>query len=196
MSLKGSMKMVSLVCALTFLCATLSVAQEMAIPVKIQFPLFLKIMVFDRNLKARVGDEIVIGIIYQGRFKRSLKARNEFVNIMAESSIKKVEDIPIRQVSIDVDEVNLKNAVSDSEIDVLYITPVRALEMEKVTSLSRARQITTLTGVPDYIESGVSVGVGTKGQNPRIIINLPAAKAEGADFSSGLLNLAKIIDGS
>ena len=65
--------------------------------------------------------------------------------------------------------------------------------MEKITNLSRDKKILTLTGVPDYVDSGLTVGIGTKGRKPRIIINLLAAKAEGADFSSGLLNLAKVV---
>ncbi len=188
-----SIKIVGLASAILFLWTAMPLAQEMAVPVKVQFPLFLKILVFDRNLKERVGDEIVIGIVYQRKFKRSLKTKDEFVDVMEKSSIKKLEDIPIRQVSIDVDEVDLDSAVSKNKVDILYIAPVRALEMEKITNLSRDKKILTLTGVPDYVDSGLTVGIGTKGRKPRIIINLPAAKAEGVDFSSGLLNLAKVV---
>lgn len=193
MNSRTSIKIVSLATALVFLWTTISWSQEMAVPVKVQFPLFLKILVFDRNLKERVGNEIVVGIVYQRKFKRSLKTRDEFVDVMKKSPIKKVEDIPIRQVSIDVDEVDLDSAVSKNKVDILYIAPVRALEMEKITNLSRDKKILTLTGVPDYVDSGLTVGIGTKGRKPRIIINLPAAKAEGVDFSSGLLNLAKVV---
>jgi hypothetical protein len=48
--------------------------------------------------------------------------------------------------------------------------------------------------VPDYVGAGCAVGIGTEGEKPLIIINLPAAKAEGADFSSQLLQLAKVIE--
>ncbi len=195
MSFKSSMKIVILASVLAFLWTAPSSAQEMAVPVSVQFPLFLKILVFDRNLRNRVGDEIVIGVIHQRKFKRSLRVKDEFMDVMKESPIKTVADIPIRLVSIDVDDADLENTISKNEIDVLYITPVRTLEMKKFTSLSFAKKITTLTGVPDYVAEGLAVGIGTKGGKPRIIINLPTAKAEGADFSSGLLNLAKVIKG-
>ena len=68
-----------------------------------------------------------------------------------------------------------------------------AFETEKITGVSRAKKVITLTSVPDYVESGLAVGIGVKGGKPRIIINLPAAKAEGANFSSQLLRLAKVI---
>ena len=100
MGSRTSIRIVGLASVLLLLWAVMPWAQEMAVPVKIQFPLFLKILVFDRNLKERVGDEIVVGIIYQRKFKRSLKTKDEFVDAMKNSSIKKLEDIPIRQVSI------------------------------------------------------------------------------------------------
>ena len=169
-------------------------AQEMIVPVETQFNLFLKILTFDRNLKARVGDELVIGLVYQGKFRVSLNARNEAVKALSKSPINKIEGIPIRQVSIDLDESDLDSTVFKEGVDVLYISPLRAVVIKKITDLSRAKKITTLTGVPEYVESGLAVGIGTKGEKPLIIINLLAAKKEGADFSSQLLKLAKVIE--
>ena len=192
MSSRKNMKVIALACIPVFLWAAICQAQEMTVLMEVQFPLFLKILVFDRNLKERVGDEIIIGIVYQGRFRKSRRARDEFVDVMKESPVKKVEDIPVRQVSIDVSKSDWESVILNNKIDILYIAPVRALEMKKITDLSRAIKIVTLTGVADYVESGLAVGIGTKGNKPRIIINLPAAKAEGADFSSRLLCLATV----
>ena len=193
MNFQISMKTTGLVSILIFLWTATSQAQETAVPVEVQFPLFLKILTFDRNLKARVGDEIVIGIVHQSRFRTSLNVKDDFVDVMNRSPIKKVKDIPVRQVPIDIDKSNLGKAISKNKVDILYITPVRALGMEKIAGVSRARKVITLTGIPDYIKSGLAVGIGVKGGKPWIIINLPAAKAEGANFSSRLLILAKVI---
>lgn len=38
-----------------------------------------------------------------------------------------------------------------------------------------------------------SVGIDLTGDRPDIVINLPAAKAEGADFDAQLLKLARVI---
>lgn len=169
-------------------------AQEMAVPMDVQFALFFKILTFDRNLKARVGDELVIGLVYQGGFRTSLNAKDEAVKVISKSSKDKIKDISIRQVSINIDDTDLAGAVSKRKVDVLYITPLRAVGIDTITDISRAKRITTLTGVPEYVESGLALGIGTKGEKPLIIINLPAAKAEGADFSSQLLKLAKVIE--
>ncbi len=188
-------KKMSLAIILTFSWTLMCQGQEMSIPVNVQFPLFLKILTFDRNFKARVGDEIVIGIVYQGKFKTSLNTKDEIMNAMDRYPIKKVEDISIRCVPVDIgNKPNLERIISRNDIDVLYITPLRALGVGSITSVSRAKQIMTLTGVPDYVESGLAVGIGIKGENPQIIVNLPAAKSEGANFSSQLLKLARTIE--
>ena len=172
----------------------MSQAQKIEVPVKLQIPLFLKILTFDRNLKARVGDEIVIGIVYQKKFRTSLNVKDEFANTMEELAVKSLKDIPIRSVSIDIDDQpDLARAISRDPIDILYITPLRAMEIRTIAAISRAKQVITLTGVPDYVESGIAVGLGIKDNKPQIIINLQAAKAEGADFNSQLLSLSKVI---
>lgn len=187
-------KRIGLVVLLIFLWTATSWTQEIAVPVNVQFPLFLKILTFDRNLKERVGDEIVIAIFYQGKFKRSLNVRDQLVKVTDESPIKEIEDIPIRYVSIDISEkTDLAKALSKNKVDILYITPLRALRIKTITNVSRAKKIMTLASVPDYVESGLSVGIGIKGEKPLIIINLPAAKAEGVNFDSELLKLAKVV---
>jgi hypothetical protein len=162
--------------------------------VNLQYSLFLKILTFDRNLKARAGEEIVIGIVYQKNFRESLNIKEEITKVINESLTQKIEDIPIRQVPINLNNTDLDSAVSQMKIDILYLTPLRAVKIEDITKVSRTKQLTTLTGVPDYVESGLAVGIGTKGDKPLIIINLPASKKEGADFSSQLLRLAKIVE--
>ena len=171
-----------------------SQAQEMAVPIDAQFPLFLKMFIFDRNFKTRVGDEVVIGIVYQKKFRASLNVKNKIINEISGIFTESVEGTSVRYVPIDMgDRPDLERAVSKHNVDILYATPLRALEIGEITAVSRARKILTLTGVPDYVESGLTVGIGVKGKRPQIIINLSAAKAEEVDFNSRLLKLAKIV---
>ena len=185
-------KYIGLASAFVLLWAAISRGQEMPVPVETQVALFAKILTFDRNLKAGPDNEIVIGVVFQKRYRRSLNTKDEFMRAI--SSIEEVGDFRFRCVPIDIgDRVDLADTISAGGIDVLYIAPLRAMEIDTITSVSRAQRVTTLTGVPDYVESGLAVGIGIKGEKPRIIINWPAAKAEGASFRSQLLKLASVI---
>ncbi|MDP2207311.1 MAG: YfiR family protein [Bacteroidota bacterium] len=167
--------------------------QEMPVPVEIQIPLFKKILTFDRNLKTRAGNEIDIGVLFQKGFKLSSDVKNEFVTT-ASPTQDSIDGLPVNIVALEYsDEPNLKSNLSKHNIDILYITPMRAVDLKMVSQLCQTHKILTITGVPQYIENGISVGLDIKAEKPQIIINLQSTKAEGADFSSKLLNLAKVI---
>lgn len=169
-------------------------SQEMEVPIDVQFPLFMKILTFDRNLKERVGDEIVLGIVYQDKFRKSLNIKDRFENYLKKSSNNKILDIPLRHVSINLGSLSkLRENLAEEKVDILYITPLRAVSVESLVSICRSAGVTSITGVPAYCESGIAVSIGSKGDSPFIIINLPGALAEGIDFSSRLLKLAKVI---
>jgi hypothetical protein len=168
--------------------------EEMETPVDIQVPLLLKILTFDRNLKERVGDEIVLGIVYQERFRKSLNIKNRIEHYLKGLSINYVAEVPFLYISIPLRSLpELKTTLEKKKVDILYITPLRAVSLESLASISRSLGLTSLTGVPRYCESGISISIGSKGGNPLIIVNLTAAQSEGADFSSRLLKLAKVI---
>jgi hypothetical protein len=168
--------------------------QELEVPIDLQIPLLMKVMTFDRNMKARAGDGIVIGIAYQSGFRISLNTEREFVRVMGENFLQKIEDVPVNLVPIDIDKTDLGEALSESGVDILYITPLRNVKIPEITSLTRSKQIVTMTGVTAYVESGVAVGVGLKGGKPLVLVNRTAQQLECIDFSSQLLKLARIID--
>ncbi|RQW03503.1 YfiR family protein [candidate division KSB1 bacterium] len=179
---------------LVILCMTGSMAaQDIAVPIEVQYPLLLKVLTFDRNLKNRIGKEIVIGIVFQSNFKASRKLKDRLERVIQDSPIKTVEGIPIKPVAIDLDKTNLNEMIKQQNVDILYIAPLRAYAIGQISDISRNQKILTTTGVPDYVEAGLAVGVGLKGAKPELIINLPAVKNEGCDFSSQLLKLAKVI---
>jgi len=171
-------------------------AQDMAVPIAVQYPLFLKILSFDRSLKTRVGDELIFGIVYQEKFRNSLISKDQFVDAVKNSPDKRINDIKISHVPIEIDGMDLESAIlkNGTDIDILYFTPMRAIDIKKLTDLSRKRKIMTMTGVIDFVEMGLAVGIGMKGKKPLIVINLSAAVSEGVDFDSRLLRLARVID--
>ena len=167
---------------------------DMAVPIDVQHPLFLKILSYDRKLPARVGSEIVIGIAYQSRYRPSVAARDELARVMETTSVRSVKDIPVRYVAIELSSSKaLAQSIKEHGVDVLYVCPLRAFESEAIALQSRSAGITTLTGMPDYVEAGLAIGVDLKDGRPEILVNLSAAKAEGAELSAKLLKLARIV---
>lgn len=179
---------------LSVLWSAVSYAQDIAVPISAQHPLLLKILVFDHSFEARFGDELVMGIVYQREYRRSLSVKDILVRTIEESPLRTVKGVPLRQVAIDVSrQPDLAGELARHQVDIIYVAPLRAFDLEQIVRISRDRKVTTLTGIPDYCEAGIAVGIGQRGEKPEIVINLKGARAEGAEFSSRLLRLCKIV---
>lgn len=175
--------------------AVLPAPQDMAVPVDVQYPLFLKILTYDRALQERTGEELVVGVLYQERVRESWLAKDAFMEAMQASPIGSVQGVPVRAVPLTAARgPELAQALAEGEVDALYVTPMRAPAIDHIAHVTRARRITTLTGVPAYVEAGLAVGIGLDGRRPEILVNLEAARAEGADFKAPLLRLARIVE--
>ena len=99
--------------------------------------------------------------------------------------------LPVRCVFIDV--IDNSTLIPLQGIDAAYIAPLRAVNVEALVGLFRAKHIRTVTAVDEYILTGAAVGLALRGDHAEIVVNLPGSRAEGADFSSQLLRLARIV---
>lgn len=171
-----------------------SAAQEMAVPISVQWAFFQKILSFQRVLKPENAVRTpVLAIVYQSQFRASLDARNEMVALLKEMGSRLGSGaIEITEIDLTKEE-NLGAILAEKKVTLLYVAPLRAYSITTIIKESRQRGILTMSGVPDYIAEGISVGLDIKGNKPEILINRTAARLEGVDFHSQLLKLATIV---
>jgi hypothetical protein len=163
-------------------------AQDMDVPVHIQIALFLKVLTFDRNLVVSPASEIVVGVVFQSGYRSSVNAKNVAMTALQVTGNPRT----IRAIAIDLDRESLLTALSRYRPSVLYVAPLRSVEIGDLATTARNANVTTLTGVAQYISLGLAVSVRLQGERPKLVINAEAAKLEGADFSAELLKLAQI----
>jgi hypothetical protein len=77
-------------------------------------------------------------------------------------------------------------------VDVLYLTPVRAVDPRALLDEARAMGILTITATSSVAAQGAAVGLLLRDARPHITIDLQAARLAGADLSSRLLRLAEV----
>ena len=162
----------------------------MEVPVAIQVPLFLKVLTFDRRLDARAGRDLVIAIVYQKGNRASTVARDDALRALGGAH--QVAGLTVRTYTIDLDRESLPAVLEERPAHVLYVTPLRGINILDVADAARAAHATTITGMPEYIDLGLAVGVRLLGDRPKLMLNLTASRLEGADFSSELLRLAQV----
>ncbi len=158
-----------------------------------QYSLLTKILTYDRALKARAGDVIVVGILYQSDFAESRRTKDELVRAIEKSPVERVRGLPIRYVPIDARGTGLSpDELHRLGVTVLYLTPLRDIPIEGIAELCRTSRVPSMTGVYDHVEAGIAVGILHDGSNRVFRVNLAEAKLQGADFSSQFLKLAQV----
>ena len=161
---------------------------------ELQITTLTKIFEYDRAFHARVGDEVVVGIAHQSLFRASANALREFRTSVEDQNLTTLRGVPVRFVPVELtNAASLDGLIERHELDFLYLTPLRSVNLRDVTARSQAAGVPTLTGVAAYVDEGIAVGVTLQGQRLRILVNLPAARAEGLDLGSQLLRLATVI---
>lgn len=170
-----------------------AVAPEVPVPGDLQARLFVKILSYDRLLPERAGKEVVLGILVQREYRASLEAADELVAGIALLPPPSASEPRLVPLLIEIEDGGVGERLDELGVEALYVTPLRALAVADVVAAARRRGVRTLTGVPSYVREGVAIGIGVRGDRPEILINLTAARAEGAELSSRLLGLARVI---
>jgi hypothetical protein len=176
------------------LSARVAQASEMPVPPPMQASLFAKILTFDRNLEARSGKDLRIAVLYQKMVRTSLQAQEEFVQAMCGDPGQRIVGLALKCMALEwTGAADVEAALVRNGIRFLYVAPLRAVAIEEIVAISRARKITTLTGVPGYVEKGIALGLTLRAERPLILVDLTGARAEGANFNSQLLKLARVV---
>lgn len=167
-------------------------AQEIPVPFDLQWALISKILQFDRSRPEPVDRELVIGVAYEEGFRLSYTAKDEAMR--AAAAFPQLGQQAYRLVAIDLSrEADLHEAISRAGVDLLYVAPLRTRDPAAVAAACRATRTPTFTGVPQYVEAGLGVGIGARGGRPEIVVNLQATRSEGLALSAKLLRLCRIV---
>ncbi len=179
---------------ITFLSNDLA-SQQLTTPVIVHLPIMLKSLEYDRNLMNKNNDVIRIGIIYQEQFRPSLNTKNQLLRYIADKNIKNLAKFKLEIIPINLSDISeFSSFVENNNIDITYITPLRAVNIDKLAQIQKSKSILSLTGVVEYLDNQIPFSVDLVGDNPKIVIDLMNSRLSGADFSTNLLKLAKVIN--
>jgi len=169
---------------------------EMPVKAELQVKLLLKVLTYDRQLEAKAGkgDELVIGIVSSPNSPASAKATAEISTELKKYLSKTVKQLKLQYYYQDyANAAKLEDWVKRRKISVLYVSPGNDQNLPAILDLSQKSKITTMTGVPEYVEKGVAVGIGARRSRPQVLINLTSTKREGSEFDASLLRIAKVV---
>jgi hypothetical protein len=175
------------------LLATASVAQQQ-VPIDRQYALVMKILLFEKNLNTRCGQPLRIGVVYQRDYRPSLVAARQWMDAASEGAAATIRGRQVESVLVEyTDARSLGQTLGARGICAVYVAPLRGVALRELAQETRDHGVLSLTGMPKYCSEGLAVGIGIADDKPQIIVNQSAAHQEGAEFSSQLLVMAKVL---
>ena len=179
----------------SILCTSAAGTEPMSFPPDVQITLLLKILTYDRSFAVKAKSQVMIGVVYVAGDAESVKAKDDILKTLQLFADRPIKGVPIKAVALEYkDPKSLAETVRSQGINVFYIAPGNANTLNELLRVSHTRGITTATGVPEYVQRGVAIGIGKKAdQKPDILINLPSSRQEGSEFDASLLRIANIV---
>jgi len=184
-----------LACSLAVLVLMGGTAMAEPLPSKNQALLTLRILAYDHKLGERVdGKRITIYIVHKASAAESEDPANAMVTVLRDiAKSTKLAGNAIQVVKIPFNKDTFDSDIGKVKAAALYIAPSLGDSLGVITSATAKRKLLSFTGVPEYVNAGVSVGFSNVDGKPVISVNLPASRSEGADLDVALLRVAKIV---
>ena len=138
-------------------------------PPNLQAALIIKLLPFYNNLGNK---EFTIHVVGAPELAKLLQAK-----IGAKTGKAKLVNV----VSSD--------ALPSEKVDVLYL----GNQIAAGTAFAKENGCLSITGDPDNVPLGVTLGIGLEDSKPKVYLNLKASKAEGVDWNPAILKVAKTV---
>jgi hypothetical protein len=177
--------MTALIALLVSLTGLVSANEDLLVPAEAQWPILRNVWSYDRSFPRDRAARVAI--LYQEKYRRSQSVKEELMaSALATPAAAQMIPVNLRP------EISIADQLPEG-VDVVYVTPMRAVDVAAITRATRTRRVRTVTPVADYVMSGIALGIVVEQDRPRIMINLQAANAEGADYSAQLLKLVRLV---
>ena len=144
-------------------------AQGDAAPPKLQAALIMKLLAFYTNLG---GAPFTVHVIGSDAVATALEAHvGKSAGKATLNAVTKSDGVPSEKPNIVYVGNNLKDAIA----------------------YTQANGLLSVTGLPSFVNDGVTLGIGIENNKPKILLNLSSSKAEGINWNPAILKVAATI---
>ena len=157
--------------------------------------LVLRVLAYDRNLKRRSdGKSAPVLVLYQEGNQASEAQQNDLVNALEDlANSVGVSGLPVKVSALAYKDLSsLEVRLAELRPVAIFISTGLGPALAGLSALSRKRAVLTMTLNTAFIKGGLSIGFAESEDRISVIVNLPAARAEGADLDASLLRIAEV----
>jgi hypothetical protein len=184
--------------AAAFICFVLGVlvchesGADSGVPLSLQVRLLGRLGTYDRHFKDRAGQIANVMVVRRKGDAESAFEQAGLVRALVE--LREIGGVPIRVNEAEfTDAEALARRCRTERIAVLLLTIGLETEMPRLAAALDHADILTVGTTARHAENGAVVSFSLEEARPRLVINLPRAKAQSVDFTAELLALARVI---
>ncbi len=167
---------------------------DFIVPCRIQVPLLLKILSFDRALDASLVDTVRIVVIYSPTTPVGVRERLD--ETLAEHSEATINGRPFAyMVFVAADQEQAWKVISSDPPDAVYLAGVTDDVRAGIVAATREFGVLSFSAMERDVGEGVSVSLSPAGEGSNILIDLESLKLEGRRMQAGLLGISQIVRG-
>lgn len=160
-----------------------------------RFATFLaRLLAYDANLKARVGERVDIAVLYDGADAASAQCGSAMAAATKTLELTRIFDRPVATQGLPlIGEGDLDKAVLAHGLDTFIVCQGLGKQLPWIKTVSGQRKVVSVGVSSEQVRAGLSIAVYLETGKSKILVNLPASKKEGVMFSSDLLRLSEVI---
>lgn len=168
-------------------------AQEL--PATLRASLTVRILAYDRRMGSR-PPPLTLAILHQEGDRDSARGGQELGTALeAVARGRTIAGQPLRVLRIGFrNATQLQEELSREGVEALYACAGLEAHSEAISRVTRQLSILSIAGSEAQVQRGLAIGLSRKGTSPVILVNLSAARAEGADLDAGLLSLSQLVE--
>jgi hypothetical protein len=163
-------------------------ADETTVPPNVQAAAVVRILEYDRALKAWAGTSLTVGIVAKDSHGG---AASEFAKALAGRD---VQGMPIKVVEHTFHDGDaLGGFLEQNGVRLVYVASDLAAHTSAVLSAGTTRKLPTFAPTRGQFDGGATLGLIVQDGRPRVLVNLPSCKASGMNLDPKLLELSEVI---
>jgi hypothetical protein len=168
-------------------------AFDVAVPVPLQMDLLLKVAGYDRNLPARARGTVRLLILTKRDDSQSKNVGEQAARALAGKDVKGMPTEIATQTFNDGPA--LTERVRTGRVSILYAAPgFGPRELLTIARSLEGLSVLSSGALAHFVDTAVALGFDLVSGKPKLIVNVRRAREQGADLSSQVLRLAKVIE--
>jgi hypothetical protein len=182
---------IAIACALLVSPARMVHAQEASVPADMQAELLAKLETYDRSFAERAGSTAKVLLVTRSGNGRSEASAADMRAALAR--LDRIGGLPHQEVAASYPGADaLAQRCKSDQIAIVYLTPGLDEEVGAIKTSMTGVSVLTVTAVPANVPRGLVLGFELEAGKPKILLNLPQAKAQGVNFAADVMRLMKV----